>query len=147
MDKIIYKIEKIVRKCRQIILSANEKKMGIESKEGIGNIVTKYDKQIEIILKDKLSEILPESNFIGEEQDLYSEILDNGYTFIVDPIDGTTNFSRGLSLSAISVGLLKNGEPYIGVCYNPYTNEMFMEQKGKGAYLNNKPIKVSNKNR
>ena len=52
-----------------------------------------------------------------------------------------------MSLSAISVGLLKNGEPYIGVCYNPYTNEMFMAQKGKGAYLNNKPIKVSNKNR
>lgn len=67
------------------------------------------------------------------------------YTFIVDPIDGTTNFSRNLSLSAISVALLKNAEPYIGVCYNPYTNEMFVAQKGKGAYLNGKSIKVSNK--
>lgn len=145
MDELVYKIEKIVRKCAQQILSVNQNEMKIENKEGIGNIVTQYDKQVQEELKKALMELLPEANFIGEEEDLHSTILDSGYTFIVDPIDGTTNFSRGLSLSAISVGLLKNGQPYIGVCYNPYIDEMFIAQKGQGAYLNMKPIKVSNK--
>lgn len=145
MDELVYKIEKIVRKCSQQILSVNQNEMQIENKEGIGNIVTQYDKQVQEELKKELAELLPEANFIGEEEDLHSEILDNGYTFIVDPIDGTTNFSRDLSLSAISVGLLKNGQPYIGVCYNPYIDEMFIAQKGQGAYLNMKSIKVSNK--
>ena len=86
-------------------------------------------------LKKELLSLLPDSNFIGEEEDLHSEILNEGYTFIVDPIDGTTNFFRGLSLSAISVALLKDGKSYIGVCYNPYIDEMFIAQKDKGAYF------------
>ena len=71
------------------------------------------------MLKKELTKILPEAIFIGEEDDAHSNVLDKGYTFVVDPIDGTTNFSRGLSLSAISVALLKDGQPYIGICYNP----------------------------
>ena len=145
MDELIYKIENIVRVCGKQIVGAKDEKLEIEKKEGIGNIVTQYDKQIQAELKEKLLELLPEANFIGEENDYSANILDVGYTFIVDPIDGTTNFSRGLSLSSISVGLLKDGAPYIGVCYNPYIDEMFIAQRGKGAYLNMKPIYVSNK--
>lgn len=145
MDELIYLIENIVRMTSKQILKVEQEKIEIENKEGIGNIVTQYDKRIQRELKTKLLEILPEANFIGEENDHNPNILDTEYTFIVDPIDGTTNFSRGLSLSAISVGLLKNGEPYMGVCYNPYIDEMFIAQKGKGAYLNGKTIRVSNK--
>lgn len=145
MDELVYKIEKIVKQCGSKMLQANQEDLGIENKEGIGNIVTKYDKEIQNILKDELLNLLPDASFIGEEEDLHSEILNKGYTYIVDPIDGTTNFARGLSVSAVSVGLLKDGEQYIAVCYNPYLNEMFTAEKGKGAYLNNKPIKVSNK--
>ena len=145
MDELIYKIENIVRMCGKQILGIEEQMLEIEKKEGIGNIVTQYDKQIQSELKEKLLQLLPKANFIGEENDYNANILDTGYTFIVDPIDGTTNFSRGLSLSAISVGLLKDGVPYMGVCYNPYIDEMFIAQKGKGACLNMKPIHVSDK--
>ena len=144
MDKLIVEIENIVKVCAKQIIDIKQEKIKIDNKEGIGNIVTQYDKKIQEELKSGLLKLLPEANFIGEEND-YGEILKTGYTFIVDPIDGTTNFSRNLSLSAISVALLKDAEPYIGVCYNPYTDEMFAAQKGKGAYLNGKSIKVSNK--
>lgn len=145
MNELIYKIETIVRNCGTQILQAKNEKMNIEKKEGIGNIVTEYDKKIQKELKEKLLELLPDAKFIGEEDDLYKNVLENGYTFIVNPIDVTTNFSRHFSLSAISVGLLKDAKPYIAVCYNPYLDEMYIAQKNKGAYLNNKSLKVSDK--
>lgn len=144
MDKIIVEIENIVKVCAKQIIDIKQEKIKIDNKEGIGNIVTQYDKKIQEELKSNLLKLLPEASFIGEEND-YGKIVNPGYTFIVDPIDGTTNFSRGLSLSAISVALLKDAEPYIGICYNPYTDEMFVAQKGKGSYLNGKSINVSNK--
>ena len=144
MDKLIVEIENIVKICAKQIIDIKQEKIKIDNKEGIGNIVTQYDKKIQEELKSNLLKLLPEASFIGEEND-YGKIVNPGYTFIVDPIDGTTNFSRGLSLSAISVALLKDAEPYIGVCYNPYIDEMFIAQKGQGAYLNGKAIKVSNK--
>lgn len=146
MDNLVYKIEKIVRHCGEIVLNSKNDSLDIEYKDGAANIVTRYDKMIQEILKNELLKILPDANFIGEEEDLHKEISTSGYTYIVDPIDGTMNFSRGLSLSAISVALLKDGIPYIGVCYNPYLDEMFIAQKNMGAYLNNKQIKVSDKN-
>ena len=144
MDKLVYEIENIVRLSAKQIENVKKETIEIECKEGIGNIVTQYDKKVQIELKERLLKLLPNSSFIGEEND-YGTIANSDYTFIVDPIDGTTNFSRGLSLSAISVALLKDGKPYIGVCYNPYIDEMFVAQKGKGAYLNGNIIHVSNK--
>ena len=144
MDELIAEIENIVKVCAKQIINIKQETIKIDNKEGVGNIVTQYDKKIQKELKAELLKLLPEANFIGEEND-YGEILETGYTFIVDPIDGTTNFSRNLSLSAISVALLKDAEPYIGVCYNPYIDEMFVAQKGKGAYLNGESINVSNK--
>lgn len=61
----------------------------------------------------------------------------------MDPIDGTTNFIKDYHVSAISVGLAKDGEKYIGVVYNPYLDEMFTAERGKGAFLNGRPIHVS----
>lgn len=145
MEELIYKIEKAVRHCGLELLDVKNENIEIEIKEGIGNFVTQYDKKVQEELQCELLNILPEANFVGEEENLHAEILENGYTFIIDPIDGTTNFSRNLGMSSISVGLLKDGKPYIGVCYNPYRNEMFMAQKDKGAYLNGKRIYVSEK--
>ena len=144
MDKLIYEIENIVRTSAKHIKNVKKDTLQIESKEGIGNIVTQYDKRIKKELKEKLLNLLPKATFIGEENEC-AKILKSGYTFIVDPIDGTINFSKELSLSAISVALLKDSQPYIGVCYNPYTDEMFTAQKEKGAFLNGIPINVSNK--
>lgn len=90
--------------------------------------------------------LVPVAIFIGEESDDYvRKNQTDKYVFIVDPIDGTTNFSRGLKISAISVALLKNDQPIIAVCYNPYLKEIYTAIKGYGAYLNDKKIHVSNK--
>lgn len=145
-NEILEKIKEIVSECGSIIVSADNSTLEIESKEGNNNIVTNYDKLIQNILKEKLIKLIPNAMFIGEENDNYiNDFVTNEYIFIVDPIDGTTNFSRELNTSAISVALLKDDKPIIAVCYNPYAKEMYTAIKGSGAFLNDKRIHVSNK--
>ena len=136
-------IKEIVLKCGKLILEADHDNLGEEYKEGNNNVVTKYDKMVENILREELLNIVPDAYFLGEESN--NDYKDSKYIFIVDPIDGTVNFSRSLNASAISVALLEDGEVVIGVCYNPYTNELYEAIKGNGAYLNGKRIHVSNK--
>ena len=141
---MIKEIEEIIKKVSKIMIN-KDNNLGIEIKEGIGNIVTKYDKEVQDELYKELKLLIPSANFIGEESDDNKTLKDNDYTFIIDPIDGTTNFSRDLNLSAISVALFKNGKPYIGVVYNPYRDELFSGQIGEGAFLNGSRINVSNR--
>lgn len=131
-----------VKDCGKIILNAKASLYDIEEKSGAANFVTKYDKEVQKNLQEKLLALLPEAHFVGEEEENHDSI-DKGYAFIVDPIDGTTNFIKDLKYSAISVGLLKEGKPYIGVIYNPYLDELFYAAKGKGAFLNGRLIKAS----
>lgn len=131
-----------VKKCGVIILFANDAERSVSSKEGRANYVTKYDVAVETYLQEELLKIVPGAAFIGEEGD-HSEALGQGYAFIVDPIDGTTNFIKDYHRSCVSVGLALNGQMEIGVIYNPYSNEMFYAQRGKGAFLNGQPIHVS----
>lgn len=113
----------------------------VQSKGTIANQVTSSDVAVENFLKESLSRILPGSGFIAEESD--HDGTDTEYTWIIDPIDGTANYVRDLANSGISVGLYKNMQPYIGVVYNPYRNELFSARKGAGAFCNGKPIHVS----
>lgn len=133
-----------VKECADIILTAHDIECGIEEKEGAANFVTRYDKQMQEALFDRLKRILPKAQLVGEEAENH-DFVENGYAFIVDPIDGTTNFIKDYKMSAISVGLLKDGKPYIGVVYNPYLDEMFSAEAGKGAWLNEKVIHASQK--
>lgn len=137
-------IMQTVRECGQIIKNADRTHLEIDEKEGEANFVTSYDKEVEAKLRFDLKRILPMANFIGEEGE-YDAFSNDGYCFIVDPIDGTTNFIKDYHASCISVALIRDGEPYIGVIYNPYLDEMYYAQKGCGAFLNNQPIHVSNK--
>lgn len=143
MSTLLNTIIDIVKEGGKILTDAQVESEQITDKEGAGNIVTIYDKKTQEYLQKCLQEALPEAIFVGEEEENHKKVAEKGYTFIVDPIDGTYNFSRDYGQSAISVGLLKDGEPYIGVCYDPYRDEMFTAEKGKGAYLNGKPIHVS----
>ncbi len=145
-NELLEEIKKIVSECGKIIVEADRSSLDIELKEGNNNIVTRYDKLVQTTLRNKLSNLLPESIFIGEENDEnVNDYIKDKYVFIVDPIDGTTNFSRELKMSAISIALLKNNQPIIGVCYNPYVKEMYTAIKGCGAFLNDKRIQVSDK--
>ena len=116
--------------------------MAIDIKSGVADLVTEYDKKIQGLLEIGLKKILPEAKFIGEEGSS-DKLSDEGYAFIVDPIDGTTNFVKDYHISAISVALLKGREVVAGVVYNPYLDETFSAIKGQGAYLNGRKISVS----
>ena len=142
MTNIISEICLLVKGCGNVILSADREKMAIDIKSGVADLVTEYDKKIQALLEIGLKKILPEAKFIGEEGSS-DELSDEGYAFIVDPIDGTTNFVKDYHISAISVALLKGREVVAGVVYNPYLDEVFSAIKGQGAFLNGKRISVS----
>ncbi len=132
----------VVKKCGDIILFADGAERNVSSKEGRANFVTKYDVAVQAYLEEELLKILPEAVFIGEEGE-HSKAIGEGYAFIVDPIDGTTNFIKNYHRSCVSVGLALHGTMEIGVVYNPYSNEMFYAQRGRGAFLNGQPLHVS----
>ncbi len=113
----------------------------IHQKEGHFNFVTDTDVAVQQFLQKELLSLLPGSRFFAEEQE--NEPLTEAPTFVVDPIDGTLNFMRHRNASAVSIGLLENKQPVVGVVYNPYADEMFTAEKGKGACLNGRRIAVS----
>lgn len=138
---MLEQIKTAVLDASRIMLEAGN--ISIHEKGGHANFVTQYDSRVQKQLTESLSEILPEAVFMGEEDNASSSYTDKGYLFIIDPIDGTTNFIRQNHTSCISVGLLKDGESVLGAVYNPYKEELFYAQKGSGAYQNGKPICVS----
>lgn len=113
----------------------------IEQKEGCANIVTSSDVAVQNFLCERLSELMPGAGFLCEEKD--RQDLEHEYIWIIDPIDGTANYSRGIDQCAISVGLAQQGEMRMGVVFLPRTDELFYAEKGKGAYLNGRRIHVS----
>lgn len=139
---MIEEIVRAVRSCAAILLEAERINTKVTAKEGHANYVTAYDKQVQEALREKLLAILPEAVFVGEEEDVHRPV-NKGYAFIVDPIDGTSNFIKQYRCSCISVGITRDGERIGGVVFNPYTDEMYQAVKGKGAYRNGEPIHVS----
>jgi len=139
---VLNEIITAAKECGQVMLSADRNDIGIKDKAGKANFVTAYDCKIQELIQGKLKVILPEAEFFGEEEDC--QIDKNAeYIFVVDPIDGTTNFIKDYHMSCISIGLIRNGKRYLGVVYNPYLDETFSAIKGEGAFLNGKPIHVS----
>lgn len=137
LDKIIDAVKKAV----EIYKNAGED-LDISEKTSNVNLVTKYDKMIQKFLIDELGKITPGASFFCEEGDDNKQLTD-GYCYIIDPIDGTTNFIKGFQHSAISVGLAKDKELIIGVVADPDKNNLYYAEKGKGSYLNGKRINVS----
>ena len=138
---MLKKITEVVKEAGKIILSAHNQENTITAKEGKKNFVTKYDVAVQDFLFKELGKAFPDAEFIGEEGENNFSI--NGLRFIIDPIDGTTNFMQDYRCSCISVALCKGNDVIAGVVYNPYTNEIFSAEKGRGAYLNGDKIKVS----
>ncbi|PVI03489.1 inositol monophosphatase [Periconia macrospinosa] len=103
-------------------------------KNNTSDLVTKYDKQIETMVQKKLLEAYPNFDFLGEETSKKGTKLDDKPTFVVDPIDGTLNFSKGVPNCAISLGLTLEKKAIVGVVYNPFRGDLFTAIKGRGAY-------------
>ncbi|MFY0600810.1 MAG: inositol monophosphatase [Cyclobacteriaceae bacterium] len=109
--------------------------------KGKSDLVSYVDKQTEELIVQGLKEILPDSGFITEEDT--PDETDKEYIWIIDPLDGTTNFIHGLPTYAVSVALMYQNEIILGVVHEVNRNESFYAWKGGGAFLNNKPIHVT----
>ena len=138
---MLKKITEIVKEAGKIVLSAHNQENTITAKEGKKNFVTKYDVAVQDYLFKELGKAFPDAQFIGEEGE--NDFSTDGLRFIIDPIDGTTNFMQNYRCSCISVALCNGNDVVAGVVYNPYTDELFSAEKGKGAYLNGDRISVS----
>ena len=115
------------------------------SKKGPRDFVTKTDKHVEKILIEELSKTKKNYSFLSEEVGSI-ENKDKDNIWIIDPIDGTTNFLHGIPHFAICLALESKKEIISGLIYDPIKDEMFYAEKNKGAYLNNQRLRVSNKN-
>ena len=115
------------------------------SLKGPGDFVTNCDKKIEKILIDELLKARPSYSILSEE---IGEINnDDSFKWIIDPIDGTSNFLHGIPHFAMSVGLEHNKEIICGIIYDPIKDEMFTAEKGNGSYLNNQRMRVSSRSK
>lgn len=140
--ELLKNIQDIVYEAGNIILSAKNIADVTKTKSSAADLVTEYDVKVENFLKERLLKLLPGSVFYGEEEKENSD-PSKGWVFIVDPIDGTSNFVRDLAQSAVSVALANDGKVEYAAAFDPYRNEMFSAKAGCGAYLNGEPIYVS----
>jgi myo-inositol-1(or 4)-monophosphatase len=116
------------------------------SLKGPGNFVTAADRKAEEILREELAKARPGYGFLGEEGGR-TEGSDKTHTWIVDPLDGTTNFLHGIPQFAISIGLDRDGTIVAGLVYNPANDELFVAERGKGAFLNDQRLRVAGRQR
>lgn len=112
------------------------------SMKGPGDFVSAADHRAEKILHQELSRVRPGYGFLMEESGTI-EGTDTSHRWVVDPLDGTTNFLHAIPLFAVSLGLERNGEVIAGVIFNPVMNELYTAEKGVGAYLNDRRIRVA----
>ncbi|MBX3254511.1 MAG: inositol monophosphatase [Chitinophagaceae bacterium] len=115
----------------------------ISNKEGFNNLVTEVDHASEKVIIDIIQKKFPDHYIMSEESG--EIVMDSAYKWIIDPIDGTVNYANGIPLCCVSIGLEHEGKIIMGAVYNPFLNEMFVAERGQGATLNDKPLRVSDK--
>ena len=115
----------------------------ITQKGNVSNYVTETDLAVQQYLNESLKKLIPGSEVLGEENADWDRSAK--HLWIVDPIDGTSNYIRDLGASVISIGYMVNDQLEAGVVYNPYRDELFSAQRGNGAYLNGRRIQVSDR--
>ncbi len=133
--KLIQKSGEIVRK------GYAEKDKGERSKEGLGDILTKFDLEVDSLIVNHLRKNYPDCSIMSEESPLIEKASE--YIFLIDPIDGTSNFVKGVPLFHTGIALAEHNKVVLSLTYNPITNELFHAVKNEGAFLNNKRVKVS----
>lgn len=109
--------------------------------KGERDIVTEYDARAEEMIVDEVKKKFPDHNIFGEESG--QDQKDSEYTWIIDPLDGTTNFAIGAPLFDVSIGVARGVEPVLAVVYTPMRDYMYVAEKDKGATCNDQPIHVS----
>lgn len=139
---MINKTIEIVKEAGEIIKTGFGKKNIIEYKTNESNLVTEIDKKSEKLILDFIKKEFPAHSVIAEETG--SKYGSSEYTWVIDPLDGTTNFAHNIPIFAVSVGIRKRNETVIGIIYDVMRNSIYSAEKGSGAFQNNNKIKVSN---
>lgn len=135
---------KAARKAGNIQLRAFQERDSLEVQaKGAGDFVTAVDKECEEVIIDILSKAYPDHAFTAEESGTRGA-EDAEYRWVIDPLDGTTNFIHGIPQFAVSICCLKNNKPIHAVVYDPCKNELFTATRGKGATLDSRRIRVTN---
>ncbi len=133
----------VAKNAGKILLKGFGTTFSITNKEGKNNLVTEYDHRSEEYIIESLSKAFPNTTFLAEESGLSSNWNPEIPIWIVDPLDGTVNFAHNLPIFSVSIALSVEKEILTGVIYHPILDEMFIAEKGKGAYLNETKLKVS----
>ncbi|KAJ5151779.1 hypothetical protein N7492_010074 [Penicillium capsulatum] len=131
----------------EIINNALPDTGGAGSKKNSADLVTEYDRAVELMISTSLKEKYPDYAFHGEETYDPAKPLTDAPTFIVDPIDGTVNFVHGFPCACVSLGFAVGRVPTVGVVYNPVTKNLYSAIRGRGAFLNREkrlPLKGGN---
>ncbi len=142
LTNLCQSVVKIARKAGDFIRRESERfdRTQVEEK-GRNNLVSYVDKQAEQIIVEGLSQLLPEAGFIAEEGT--GDRLHDGLNWVIDPLDGTTNFIHGVPPYAVSIGLIQGDEVVLGVVEEAFSGECFHAVKGGGAWNGNKRLRVS----
>ena len=140
MSDIIQIAEIIARQAGAVLKEGYGNVRHIRQK-GIIDLVTEFDVRSEEIIISSIRKEFPEHAILAEESGLSAATSD--YQWVIDPLDGTTNFAHGIPIFGVTIALLKNNYPVLGVVYDPLRDEMFSAEAGQGATLNNRPIHVS----
>ncbi len=140
LEIICHKVNQLSKEVGEFIRNQRISIKDVETKSK-NSLVTFVDKTAEKMLVEKLSEIIPDAGFIAEEGT--SDKVGAIYNWIIDPLDGTTNFIHGVPCYCISIGLTRNEELVLGVIYEINLDELFYAWEGSKAYLNGKEISVT----
>ena len=140
MSDILQMTEVIARQAGAVLMEGYGNVHHIQQK-GVIDLVTEFDKRSEDVIASFIQQQFPDHAILAEESGHNERVSE--YQWVIDPLDGTTNFAHGIPIFSVTIGLLKNNSPVVGVAYDPFRNEMFSAEVGQGATLNNRPIHVS----
>ena len=139
MSKELEVAIRAAKEAGEILKKGWEEELEIISKAD-NSLVTKIDHQAEEKILEVIQKELPNHQILAEESGAQGS---SEFCWYIDPIDGTTNYSRRVPICAVSIALAENDDVIVGVIYNPFTNELYTSEKGQGAYLNEQKIETS----
>ncbi|WP_322785786.1 inositol monophosphatase family protein [Orenia marismortui] len=140
-EEVLKKVKKWVREVGELQLEKLNDNLKVRTKSNKNDLVTEVDELSEEILMDYINQEYPDHSILSEESGVKER--DSKYKWIIDPLDGTTNYAHGFSLFAISVALKHKGDTIVGVVYLPSLKKLYYALKGEGAFVGQKRLEVS----
>jgi myo-inositol-1(or 4)-monophosphatase len=138
---MIDKVIQISKEAGEIVREGFGKNFSIEYKTNVSNLVTEIDKKSEALIIDFIKKEFPTHSTLAEESGVHR--TSSEYLWVIDPLDGTTNFAHGFPMFAVSIGVQKNGETICGAVYDIMRDEIYTSEKGSGSFRNGQKLQVS----